>query len=313
MINVGIAGTFSAINRHTYVLQKMQHIRITGRWITNPSKDVATDMDSGLSTSDAELIAGKSDAMIITDAGAFSSNLAVVALRKARHLFLYPSVLQSITEVYQLVKLAREANVILKCAKTGKSGVQGILKAIPDSGSIRLIELNHEIKLNHPPRSHKISEILLGDFELVNTLIKARNTALKATGLNIFSSQPEIIHARLEFDNGSVVNYYCNTIGTQNEHCVTVMLMDSVLRYNLMSHLLTGWHTNHAVNQDGSPIFMENMQVEHANDLEDDVYGFFNLVQSGTAFLSIYDNGFESYVMSDRIIEKALKTLVQFA
>ena len=70
--------------------------------------------------------------LIITDSSNFSNRLAIVALRKGRHVFLYPSVIHSINEVYQLIKLAREANVILKCGRTGKTGIHGLLKALPD-------------------------------------------------------------------------------------------------------------------------------------------------------------------------------------
>jgi hypothetical protein len=311
MINVGIAGSFSTITRHTYALNKMQDIRITGRWITSGSKDNAVDMESGITCADPEIIIGKSDVMIITDAGVLGSRLAIIALRKARHVFLYPWVIHSINEAHQLIKLAREANVILKCGRTGKTGINGLLNAMPDIEAIGIIEFQHCIKISKSNNSIGISEVLLGDIEIVNSLVHARNISIKAKGLSLLSSQPEIINARLEFDNGCAVNYYCNRIASQNEYFIAIVLKDSILRYNFITNELTGWYLQHSINQ--NPIFIENFQVEKTDYLLDDLSVFFELIRSGPAFLSIYDNGFESFVLADRIHEKVLKTLAQYA
>jgi len=313
MINVGIAGTFSAITRHTYALKRMQDIRITGCWITSASKDAAVDLESGKACGDPGIIIGKADVIIITDTGSFSNHLATVALKKARHVFLNPSVICAINEVYQLIKLAREANVILKCGRTGKAGINGLLNIVPDINAIGIIELQHCIKLTKANGSDWISDTLLGDIEIVNSLIHARNISIKAKGLCMLSSLPEIINARLEFDNGCAVNYYCNMIAAQNEHLITIVLKDSVLKYSFITHELTGWYLKRTINQNENPIFIENIQVERTDYLFDDLSGFFNLIRSGPAFLSIYDNGFESLVLADRIHEKVLKTLVQYA
>jgi hypothetical protein len=313
MMNVGIAGTFSAINRHMNALRKIREIRIAGCWSMNGSPDYLVDMESGKQCNEPDSILDRADALIITDAGNFTNHLAVQALRKARHVFIYPSVLRSSNEVYQLIKLAREANVILKCGRTGNHGINGLIKNIPDLSSIGMIEFQHVIQLSQASTIPEIDDIMLGDIEIICRLIQARNTSIKAKGISILSSKPEIINARLEFDNGSAVNYYCNKVGTNDEHNITIILQDSVLKYNLIGNELKGWFLKRTVNQNENPIFIENIQVEQTDYLFDDLRSFFSLIHSGPAFLSIYDNGFESFVLTDRILEKVSKTLIQFA
>jgi hypothetical protein len=313
MINVGIAGTLAAINRHTLALKKIEDIRVSGRWATSGLQDSALELTSGISYTDPESIIDKADALIITDPGNLGTRLATLALRKAKHLFLYPSVLRSTNEVYQLIKLAREANVILKCGRTGKIGINGLIKSVPETSAISMVEFQHVLKISSPAVFHDIQEILLADFEIINRLIPARNTSIKTKGISMFSTLPDIINTRLEFDNGCVVNYYCNTVGIQYEHATTVMLKDSVIRYSFLSNELSGWYLKSSLNRNENPIFIENFQVEQTDYLFDDLCGFIKLIHSGPAFLSIYDNGFESYVLTDRILEKVSKTLVQFA
>jgi predicted dehydrogenase len=312
MIKVGIAGSLSDIKRHTIALSKIQDICISGCWHSTGSIS-AIELNSGLSCDDPEKALEKTDALIITDSGDFCRNLTLLALRKGKHVFLYPSVIQSISEVYQFVKIAREANVILKCGRTGQFSMNGLLNHVQDIHEIGMIDFQHVRKITGPTNHKGITDILLGDIEIICRLVKARNTSIKAKGIGMFSQQLEIINARLEFDNGSALNYYCNCVGTQPEHSISIILKNSILKYSLLNNELSGWYVKPDINQKENPIFIENIQVEQTDYLLDDLCSFFSLILSGPAFLSIYDNGFESFMLTDRILDKASKTLVQFA
>ena len=313
MINVGIVGSLSAINRHTNALGKIQDIRIMGRWITGGSTESLQESDTGLYCTDPETILDNTDALIISGTGNFCSQLAVAALRNARHLFLYPSVVRSVTEAYQLIKLAREANVILKCGRTGNISVRDLIGVLPDIKDISLLELQHYRKIMSSGRTKSIAEELLGDIEIINNLIRARNISIKAKGLCMLSSQPDIINARLEFDNGCAVNYNCNLVAAQSDFFITIVVKNKILKYNFLTNEFTGWHLHRHHNLNESPIFIESIQVEQSDPLEGDLSDFFTLIFSGPAFLSINDSGFESYVLVDRILEKVMKTLIQCA
>jgi len=313
MINVGIVGSISAINRHTNVLCNFQGIRISGCWISSGLQESALNIDTGITCTDTEAIVGQVDALIITDTGSFCNRLVIAALRKARHVFLYPSVVCSIHEAFQLIQLAREANTILLCGHTGNTNIVGFIKALPDIHTISMIELQHYFKISETGKSGDISQALLSDIEIINNLVHARLISIKAKGLCMLSSQPEIINARLEFDNGCAANYNCNLVAAQNEFIITIVVKNRILKYNFITNEFTGWHLHRTLNRNESPIFVENIQVEQTDPLFGDLSDFFKLIQSGPAFLSINDNGFESYVMTDRILEKVMKTLIQCA
>ncbi|HEX2393724.1 MAG TPA: Gfo/Idh/MocA family oxidoreductase [Bacteroidales bacterium] len=310
-MKVGIAGSFSAINRHVCVLEKIKNVAISGCWTVNGQPDMATEHETG-SQLKPEKIIEKSDALIITDPGNFYYDLATKALRNAKHVFIYTPVLRTVNDAFQLIKLGSEANVILKCGMTGKYGINGLIKNISDLKQINMIEFQHSIRISGGSWPD-LSDILLGDMEIISRLIHARNTSVKAKGICMLSQKPEVINARLEFDNGTSVNYYCNTVSTRNDHFLTLVLKESILNYNLLNNELSGWHKNHSDVKDETPIFIENRRIEISDYLFDDLSAFFAIIQSGPAFLSIYDNGFESFVLTDRILEKVSKTLVQFA
>jgi predicted dehydrogenase len=313
MINVGIVGSSSSISRHVNALGKIADIRITGSWIAGGVQESVLDAVSGTAISNPDDILENTDALILTDAGNFCNRLTTAALRNARHVFLYPAVVRSVNEVHQLIQLAREANVILKCGRTGHAGTRGLLEALPDISSISMIELQHYVKISGMEKSPKMSEALLSDMEILSHLIHARIISIKAKGLCMLTSEPEILNARLEFDNGCAVNYNSNLIAAQNEFFITIVAKNKILKYNFISGEYTGWLLHHTQNKNESPIFIESIRVEQTDSLWVELSDFISLIQTGPAFLSINDNGFESFILTDRILEKVMKTLVQCA
>jgi hypothetical protein len=310
MINVGIVGSFSAINRHTNALGKLPDTRITGRWICEDGGDTAVDFETGKSTIHPDELAENTDALIVTGSGWFCSSVVTAAIRKAKHVFLYPAVLRTVSETNQLIKLAREANVILKAGKTGKTDARGLTDAIRDPSGISMVELQHYHRLSDADNHHTIAEALLTDLEIVTGLIRARVISIKAKGLCMLSPQPEIINARLEFDNGCAVNYNCNLVAATNEFLGTVVLNNRILKYNFITHELTNWFIHRINNHDENPILTESRRVEHTDLLTTELADFLNNIHSDQAFLSLHDSGFEAYLLADRILEKVMKTLI---
>ncbi len=312
MLNVGIVGTLAAIERHAGVLDRIQDVRISGKWITDGVQGSAMEAESGLTCMSPSQVADNADALIIAAAGAFCEQIAISALRSARHVFLYPHVIQSVDEVTQLIKLAREANVILRAGRTGNDNTKNLLHAIPDIREINMIELQHDYqaRINHLP-VRNMFDALLADLEVINSLVKARVTSVKAKGICMQAAETDIISARLEFDNGCAVNYTCNLVAAQNGFTGTLVLKNRILKYNFSSGELSSWVVQHQSTVVSEPFFLENMRIEKTDSLTGELADFIELIRSGPAFLSGNDNGFEPYMLTDRIFEKVMKTLVR--
>jgi hypothetical protein len=156
-----------------------------------------------------------------------------------------------------------------------------------------------------------MSEALLADLEVINSLVKARVISIKAKGLCMLSSQPDIVNARLEFDNGCAVNYNCNLVAAHNEFRGTLVLKNRILKHDFLSGEIISWFVQQQSSVLKSPFFIESVRVENSDSLTGELSEFFDLIRSGPAFLSMNDNGFEAYMLRDRILDKVMKTLVR--
>ena len=311
MIQVGIVGSLTAIRKHTDALRQIQDIRITGCWITGDDEGSVTDAETGERYTSAGSVTGNADALIIDAGGDFCLDLAIAGLRTARHVFLYPATLQSVSKASHLMKLAREAGVILRAGKTGNYNVRGLMEALRDRADINMIELQHDYKVTDHDSRNGIHGALLADLEVISSLVGARVISIKAKGHCMLSSEPDIINARLEFDNGCAVNYNCSLVATMNEFQGTLVLRNRVLKYDFITGELTSSSVQQAPYSEDEPIFIERVRVDSTDTLTSELTDFFGLIRSGPAFLSIYENGFEPYLLADRILEKVMKTLVR--
>lgn len=309
MLNVGIVGPPDAISRHAYAVGLLKGIHISGRWITADDQETATHADTGITHLSPLPVVQSADALIVSGRGGFCERLAVAGLRSAKPLYMYPAVIPSVSEAVMLQKLAREASVILRVGKTGGTDINMLADTLPDSGDISLIEMHHNYQIQSNGAGHSIQDAILADLEIITGLIRARVISIKAKGLCMLSSQPDIVNARLEFDNGCAANYACNLVAPLPEHEVTLTLKNRIQKYNLITQEVTRW----SVQPDGDrPSHqLETVRLPGTDLLIREMTDFIHMIQSGYSFLSASESGFEPYLLTDRILEKVMKTLVR--
>ncbi len=312
MLNVGIVGSLAAVEKYANALERIQDIRIVNRWITDGEQGSATDAETGVTCVSPLHVTGNADALVIAAGGTFGGQVAIAALRSARHVFIYPNAIQSVEEATLLIKIAREANVILRAGRTGNHNIRNLLRALPDVSEINMIELQHDYQApGNQAGIRNMSDALLADLEVINSLVNARVISVKAKGMCMLASEADIVSARLEFDNGCAVNYNCNLVAAQNGFTGTLVMKNRILKYNFISGELSSWFVQHQSAIVKIPFLLETMHVEKSDSLTGELADFIDLIRSGPAFLSMIDNGFEPYMLTDRILEKVMKTLVR--
>jgi predicted dehydrogenase len=307
MLQIGIIGPATAIQRHTIALHRLQGVRVADQWITERDKESVMHAETGVLCMIPAKIIGTSDAIIIAAPGNFGMQLAVAALRAARHVYLYPSAISMVTEASYLIKLAREANVILMAGKTGNDNTRDVLKHIPDIAEAGMIELQHDLQGFGQYNNRSIYDTLLGDMEIVHSLTRGRVISVKVKGMCMVGEDPDIISGRLDFDNGCTVNITCNLVAAHNSFTGMIVLKNRILKYDF----LTGEGITWPVYPSGTSVSPVRLRFEKSDPLVSELSDFIDVVRSGAAFLMMHDNGFEPYMLTDRILEKVMKTLVR--
>ncbi|MBN1158352.1 MAG: Gfo/Idh/MocA family oxidoreductase [Bacteroidales bacterium] len=312
MMNVGIIGSGASFDRHIRILDEIQDVRIVGYYSFGiPLTDI-TFSNVVAAYHSPDLLIDGADAMIFSGPGRLHNKLVEKALRKGKHILLHPMAIRSSDEAMQLVKLAREANVMLKVHNVGSINLKGLQKMIADVSGIKFIELHYYRNIHQRTVSNPILEDLLINTQVVSTLVKGQVLSVKAKGLSMLSAIPEIINARLEYNNGCAVNITCNIVAARDDFQATIILKDRCIKYDFISHKLTSWNIQHKKNHNDSPLIIDNIEIENPDPLLDELSGFILSAGSGCKHQDETECGFEPFILTERILEKVRKSVIQY-
>lgn len=310
-MNVGIIGSDSFMNKHIRALNNIKDVSITGRYFAGKKENDSENLDQVLDFGDPYELLDHADALIITDRGSLDSTLVVKALKRSKHIFLYPTTVCSVNEAMEFVKLAHEANAILRIGNMGCYNLKGLLKMIPDIPGIKFIELHFYKSIAKSQPVNPIFEALLITTQIINSLVKSQILSVKAKGLMMLSNKPEIINSRLEYDNGCAVNITCNVVAAKDDFQGTIVLKDRCMKYDFISRKLTSWNIKQARENNGSPLHIDQIEIAKHDIIFEEIEGFIHAAISGHKHHETNDNGFEPLFLTDRILEKVNKSVIQ--
>ena len=157
--------------------------------------------------------------------------LATIALRNSKHIFLETPITHTIDEAKSLINLSREASVKIQVGSTNRFN-PAFITSLESISKPKSIDSQNHLQFN--AESSEISlvmDLMMSDIDIVLSVVKSGIRKVSANGTSVFSKENDIIHAKIEFDNGCVANlcasrlaktYKNETTFYQNEKCIHV-------------------------------------------------------------------------------------------
>ncbi len=312
MINIGIIGSGANTNRHIRTLRRIRDVSIAGQYSSDIQEKHVASSNNVVIYTDPDSLFDNCDAVIVTDSGTINDKLVTKALKKAKHVLLYPIMLQSINEAMQFVKLAHEANVFLRVGSIGSINLQGLHRMIPDASETKFIELHYYKCITKTSSVNPILEGLLINAQVIHSLVKGQILSIKAKGVTMAATKPEIVSVRLEFDNGCAVNITCNVVAARDDYQATIVLKDRCIKYDFISNKITSWNIQHKKEGEDPPLIIDNVALENTDPLYEELSSFILSSTSKSKHHIDTENGFEPFVLTEKILEKVRKSVIQY-
>lgn len=160
-------------------------------------------------------------------------DFAINALKKSCHLFIEDLSSLSINEVKQLYKVAFEARVKIQLKRT-KSFTPEYLEIKDYLYEPKLIEIKNDYSkfLRHDDYFSEIYNNLLFANQNIHSCVKKTSSFVLPIDNNRFS----VVHIRLDYDNGAIVNMKFNNIALENESLVCFHEIDRVVQIDFKKH-----------------------------------------------------------------------------
>lgn len=218
MLKIGLFGVGHLGKIHARLIKELSEVyQFVGFY--DPSEANATFAQSELGlkryTSIEELISNVDCVDIVTPTLSHYE-IAQLALRNSKHVFIEKPITETFEEAYKLQKLAQEAEVKVQVGHVERFN-PAFKQALPFLHDPMFIETHRLAQYN--PRGTDVPvvlDLMIHDLDIILSVVKAKIKRISASGVSVVSDTPDITNARIEFENGCVANLTASRISLKN-------------------------------------------------------------------------------------------------
>ncbi|MFN3918090.1 MAG: Gfo/Idh/MocA family protein [Flavobacteriales bacterium] len=217
MIKIGLAGAGHLGKIHLRLLKEISEYELVGFY--DPSLEVAHKVKKEFGVEPFgtyEDMLLEVDAVDIVTPTVSHYDLAAIALRRFKHVFIEKPVTETVDEAKLLIRLAEEANVRVQVGHVERFN-PAFRGAVDYISQPMFIESHRLAQFN--PRGTDVSvvlDLMIHDIDVILSVVKSGIRKISASGVSVVSDTPDIANARIEFDNGCVANLTASRISMKN-------------------------------------------------------------------------------------------------
>jgi hypothetical protein len=211
MTRIGIIGTGDVAHIHIAGLLTCSNCEIAGCYApeNRPSMIIARQYRL-ISYSSPEALFKYADAVDITDNLPETMALAELSLKAMKHVFIAQTDQLSMEQMQYLKKLAEESGVVLQLG-TGYRYCPAYEMLAKSMQTAKVIDIRHQL-VSHSDLFARLNVELSYDFDFVTGILKASISKLEVKTWTKSENSPDVLHCRLECDNGCAVNLMAYTV-----------------------------------------------------------------------------------------------------
>lgn len=148
-------------------------------------------------------------------------HLASRAIKASKHVFIEKPLAHTLDEARELVELAYEGNVHIQVGHRERFN-PALLQALQYDLRPLFIETRHNKVFDPSQNVNVVMDLMLQDIDIVLSLIRSNVKKIRAFGLNTEGNSPDMVNARIEFDNGCVASLSASRISEKEDYTMRV-------------------------------------------------------------------------------------------
>jgi|TARA_B110000285_G_C15141095_1_gene630800 predicted dehydrogenase len=316
MLKIGILGAGHLGKIHLRVAEASSAFILVGFYDQNTETVAAICKSDGYQAFDTpEALIAACDVIDIVTPTLSHYEMAMIALKAKKHVFIEKPLATSDEEANAIVSLANHQGVIGQVGHVERfnPAFQSVFSSITEP---RFIETHRLAEFN--PRGTDVSVILdlmIHDIDIILSTVKSPIKNIEASGVAVISETPDICNARIEFENGCVANLTASRISLKKmrksrffqknayisvdfltKKVEVVKIKDAPKETDDLALLLT--------NAEGKKkqIYFENPQIFESNAIQEELEHFAEAIKNKTVPLVSLRDGAKALEVAHRII-----------
>jgi predicted dehydrogenase len=188
---------------------------------------------------DYRTLLGEVDAVSIATPTPTHSEIALAFLQAGAHVLVEKPITESAAQAEALIEAARSAGRVLQVGHLERFN-PAILAAEALLAEPRFIECHRLAPFRERGTDvNVVLDLMIHDIDLLQMIVGSPLAALDAIGTAVFSSEMDIVNARLRFENGCVANVTASRVSLKTERKLRVFRDDAYLSIDLQQKILT--------------------------------------------------------------------------
>jgi predicted dehydrogenase len=229
------------------VLRSLAGVEFVGCFDLDPARaaSAAREFDAHAFTDLAAMLSEVDAVSIVTTTSAHAE-VALQAITAGCDLFIEKPITATVSEGEAVVRAARAAGRVLQVGHIER--FNGALEAVlPQIGVPMFIEVHRLAPFQ--PRGTDVSvvmDLMIHDLDLLGLLVGAAPSDIRAKGAALLTPEPDIVNARLEYENGCVANVTASRVTASPMRKVRVFSTTGYYSIDLLGAAVTHYRKSDA-------------------------------------------------------------------
>jgi predicted dehydrogenase len=233
-LRIGVIGTGRLGRIHVRIFKRVPEVELVGCYDVVEERSQQAAAEFGARAFDRmDSLLGAVDAVSIVVPTVYHEKVALEALSAGKHVFLEKPMAASVEQAERIQETAAARALVLQIGHVERFN-EAIARCLPYIESPSFIEI-HRLS----PFSVRgidvsvIMDLMIHDLDLLIYFLNKLPVDIRAKGAGVLTQAPDIVNARLEYDDGCVANITASRVSIEPMRKVRIFSKDRYLSIDL--------------------------------------------------------------------------------
>lgn len=253
---------------------------------------------------DYRQLLGRVDAVSIVVPTPLHFDVAAAFLERGIHVLVEKPITETIEQAQRLISLAKQHGCVLQVGHLERfnPAVQAAAGLI---NTPRFVESHRLAPFKQ--RGTDVSvvlDLMIHDIDLIQELVGKPIASIDAVGAQVFSSDIDIVNARIRFEGGCVVNTTASRVSQKQERKLRIFQDDAYLSIDLQQKILTSVRKKQpGPIESPSQVAIEEQHFDQGDALRSEIEAFLKSVREGLSPVVSGEDGLRALATAIQITE----------
>ena len=318
MIKIGVIGAGHLGKIHLKLLNSSKKFDLIGFYdIDKESSEELSKKEGYKYFSNLDNLLSNVDAIDIVSPTTTHFEIAKNVILKNKHVFIEKPITNKSENAKELIDLSIKNNIIGQVGHVERFN-PAYVASIEHFDNPMFIESHRLSDFN--PRGNDVSvimDLMIHDIDIILNIVKSKVKEVKASGVSIVSSSPDIANARIEFENKCVANLTASRISLKKMRKTRIFQKDAYIAIDFLekelqivkikdfdqskSNLSMVIKTNSGKDK---VIYFENPEILQENSILNELESFAESINNNTIPKVTLIDGFEAVSVANEIMNQ---------